>query len=87
MLFPYQWFDYLEKLEHRSIPPHEAFFSTLKNKNISEEDYQYCQQVWSNNNMQTIREFLIWYNNLDVQTFREALEKCAPSGKIKRSTC
>ena len=44
--FPYQWLDSLEKLEHPSLPPHEAFFSTLKNKNISDEDYQYCQQVW-----------------------------------------
>ena len=61
--------------------------STLKNENISEEDYQYCQQVWSDNNMQTFKDFLIWYNNQDVQPFCEALEKCARSGKIKRSTC
>ena len=28
--------------------------------------------------MQTFREFLIWYNNLDVQPFCEALQKmCA----------
>ena len=82
--FPYQWLDSLEKLEHPSLPPHEAFFSTLKNKNISDEDYQYCQQVWSNNNMQTFREFLIWYNNLDVQPFCEALEKMCAFWKDKK---
>ena len=85
--FPYEWLDSLEKLEHSSLPPHEAFFSTLKNQNISDEDYQYCQQVWSNNNMQTFREFLISYNSLDVQPFCEALQKMCASGKIKRSTC
>ena len=38
--FHYEWLDTLEKLEHPSLPPHEAVFSTLKNKNISGEDYQ-----------------------------------------------
>ena len=70
--------DLLEKLQHPSLPPHEAFFSSLTNTNISVEEYQYCQQVWSSNNMQTLREFLIWYNNLDVQPFCDALDKmCA----------
>ena len=72
--FPYEWLD---------SPPHEAFFSTLKNKNISEEDYQYCQQVWSTNNRQTFREFLIWYNNRDVQPFCKALENISASWKDK----
>ena len=76
--FPYEWLNSLDS------PPHEAFFSTLKNKNISDEDYQYCQQVWSNNNMQTFREFLIWYNNLDVQPFCEALEKMCAFWKDKK---
>ena len=85
--FPYEWMDFLEKLEHPSLPPHEAFFSTLKHKNISDEDYQCYQQVWSKNNMHTFREFLIWYNNLDVQPFFDALEKMCAFGEIKRSTC
>ena len=74
----------LEKLKHPSLPPHEAVFSTLKNKNISDKDYQYCQQVWSNNNMQTFREFLICYNNLDVQPFCKALEKLCAFWKDKK---
>ena len=82
--FPYQWLDSLEKLDNPSLPPHEAFFSTLKNKNISDEDYQYCQQVWSNNNIQSFLEFLIWYNNLDVQPFCKALEKLCAFWKDKK---
>ena len=74
--FPYEWLDSLVKLEHPLLPPHKAFFSTLKkNENISDEDYQYCQQVWADNNMKTFREFLIWYSNLDVQPFGDDLEK------------
>ena len=81
--FPYEWLDSLEKLDHPSLPPHEAFFSTLKNKNISDEDYQYCQQVWADHNMKTFREFLIWYNNLDVQPFCDALQKMCAFWKDK----
>ena len=73
--FPYEWMDSLDKLNQTYLPPHEAFYSTLKEQNISEEDYQYCLQVWSDNNMQTFKDFLVWYNNLDVQPFCDALEK------------
>lgn len=76
--FPYEWMDSLEKLNHPSLPPHEAFFSSLTNTNISVEEYQYCQQIWASNDMQTFQDFLIWYNNLDVKPFCDALEKmCA----------
>ena len=81
--FPYEWMDSLDKLDHPSLPPHDAFFSTLKNENIAEQEYQYCQQVWSDNNLQTFKDFLIWYNNLDVQPFCDALEKMCAFWKDK----
>ena len=73
--FPYEWVDSLEKLEETSLPPHEAFYSTVKNANITEEEYKYCQQVWEENNMTAFKDFLVWYNNLDVVPFLEAVEK------------
>ena len=57
--FPYEWVDSLAKLNHRGLPSHEAFYSSLKNQNISNEEYQYCQQVWDQNGMTTFKEFLI----------------------------
>ena len=83
--FPYEWMDSLDKLDHPSLPPHDAFFSTLKNENITEQEYQYCQQVWSDNNMQTFKDFLVWYNNLDVQPFCDALEKMCAFWKDKNT--
>ena len=73
--FPYEWFDDIGKLEDTALPPHESFYSQLKGSNISEEEYAYCQRVWRDQQMQTFREFLIWYNNLDVRPFVEAVEK------------
>ena len=73
--FPYEWFDDLEKLNATELPPHEAFYSKLKGANISDAQYQLCKEVWDREQMATMRSFLIWYNNLDVGPFLEAVEK------------
>ena len=75
--------DSLDKLEHTYLPPHKVFYSSLKKDNISKEDYQYCLKVWSDNNMQAIKDFFVWYNNLDVQPFCDALEKICTFWKNK----
>ena len=73
--FPYEWMTSLDKLEVTSLPPHDAFYSTLKKSNITEEEYQLCQQTWNANKMTTMKDFLIWYNNKDVEPMLEAIEK------------
>lgn len=42
---------------------------------MSEEDYAVCLRAWAEKGLQTLRDFLVWYNNLDVVPFLEALEK------------
>jgi hypothetical protein len=73
--FPYEHMTSLDKLDEASLPPHSAFYSSLKKTNISEEDYAYCQRVWTDHGMTSLRQFLSWYNTLDVTPFLEALEK------------
>ncbi|VDI68728.1 Hypothetical predicted protein [Mytilus galloprovincialis] len=73
--FPYEWFDDPEKLNHPELPPHEAFYSSLKQTNISPENYQFCVNVWRDNNMSTFEDFLVWYNNRDVGPFVTAVER------------
>ena len=41
--FPYKWVDGLDKLNETLQPPHVAFYSSLKNANITDEEYAYCQ--------------------------------------------
>ena len=57
--FPYEWLDCLDKLEETSLPPHAAFYSSMKNANITDEEYAYCQQVWEDNQMATFKDFLV----------------------------
>ena len=73
--FPYEYMDDLQKLEDRVLPPQSAFFSRLKNEGISNDDYARCQAVWRDNGMETLREYLIWYNNRDVTPFLDAIAK------------
>ena len=73
--FPYEYMDDLQKLEDRVLPPQSAFFSRLKNEGISNDDYARCQAVWRDNGMETLREYLLWYNNRDVTPFLQAIDK------------
>ena len=73
--FPYEFLDSLEKLDYPSLPPHEAFYSSIKNSNISDEEYALCKRTWKEQKMTTLRDFLIYYNNLDTFPFLQAVEK------------
>ena len=75
--FPYEYMDGIGKLEDRALPPQAAFFSQLKNEGISATDYAACQAVWGDNQMTTMRDYLIWYNNRDVTPFLDAIAKQA----------
>ena len=73
--FPYEYMDGIGKLADRSLPPQAAFYSQLKSEEISDADYARCQAVWHDNQMTTMRDYLIWYNNRDVTPFLEAIAK------------
>lgn len=72
--FPYEWFTSLAKLDETSLPPQEAFWSTIKQCGIADEDYEYLKNVWRDRGFQSMRDLIIWYNNLDVAPFLEAAE-------------
>ena len=75
--FPYEYMDGIGKLEDRALPPQAAFYSQLKSEEISDADYARCQAVWHDNQMTTMRDYLIWYNNRDVTPFLDAIAKQA----------
>ena len=73
--FPYEYMDNLRKLDDQALPTQTAFFSQLKNEGISDTDYAACQAVWCDNQMTTMRDYVIWYNNRDVTPILEAISK------------
>ena len=73
--FPYEYVRDLAQLDETSLPPREAFASSLRGSTISEEEYETCRRTWIERGMSTLRDWLVYYNNLDVKPFLEALEK------------
>ena len=73
--FPYEYMDCLERLDDTALPPKEAFFSRRKNVGISDEDCASCQDVWRDNGMTTLQDFLVWYNNRDVVPFLQVIHR------------
>uniref|UniRef100_A0A915JNA2 Ubiquitin-like modifier-activating enzyme ATG7 n=1 Tax=Romanomermis culicivorax TaxID=13658 RepID=A0A915JNA2_ROMCU len=63
--------DCFDKLNDTAIPPCEAFYSTLRKEAISEEDYEMCKKYWVTNQMQILKDFLVFYNLCDVVPFLE----------------
>lgn len=73
--FPYDWLTDLEKLDEQQLVGKEHFWSEMRQEGISDEDYSKLEVIWREGNFQTMRDFLIWYNNLDVQPFLVAAQR------------
>lgn len=43
---PYEYLDSMERFNETSLPPKEAFYSTLKNETITDEVFQRMQNIW-----------------------------------------
>lgn len=75
--FPYEWFDSTDKLDDTKLPPMgDDWFSSLKQKSVLDdgkqsplENYKFLESIWKYHDMKTFRDFLQWYNNLDVKPF------------------
>ena len=76
LVFPYEWFDSFEKLNHEGPVKYEEFFSSLKGRiTISQEEYQNFCDEFSKRGCVTMKDWLKEYNLADVTPFIDALEK------------
>ena len=73
-VFPYDWFDCLEKLTEKQLPPKEAFFSKLIDSEISDEDHEHVQKVWKQFEMKRFREYHDLYSKTDVLLLADVFE-------------
>ena len=73
-VFPYDWFNLIDKLKHKSLPPIEEFYSLLTGEGISEEDYQHALEVWNAFGCETFKDYLELYNEIDVLLLADVFE-------------
>ena len=45
-VYPYDYVDFMKKLEETSLPSKDAFYSKLTGESITDEDYQHDQTLW-----------------------------------------
>jgi len=74
-VFPFLWFDSLNKLTETSLPDRSLWTNNLKNKKLSDSDWNGVNRVWLEQNMTTMADFLRFYNNGDVSHFVLGVEK------------
>ncbi|POM79518.1 Hypothetical protein PHPALM_2794 [Phytophthora palmivora] len=73
-VFPYEYITSFDVLDQKSIPVKRAFDSHLKGTTISSNDYKRVKFVWRYYEMKSVKDLLIWYNNLDVKPFVKAIQ-------------
>ena len=73
-VFPYDWFNTIDKLKHKHLPPIEEFYSVLTGEGISEEDYRHALEVWEVFGCETFKDYLELYNEIDVLLLADVFE-------------
>lgn len=73
-VFPYEFLDSYDKLEFDiNLIERKHFYSSLKNSNISDEEWNEFLENKVKHEWKTVRDLLKFYNNLDVKPFLEAV--------------
>ena len=77
LMFPYEWLDSDEKLNHVGPIGYDDFYSNLKSSNITRDDYKRFLKLYKENDCTTMGGWLRVYNVADVVPFIETFGKMA----------
>ena len=85
-VFPYDWFDSIEKLKYDRLPPIEEFYSSLNEEGITKDEYDFALEVWNIFGCKTFKDYLELYNLIDTlllaDIFENFREICLENYKI-----
>ncbi|GMF42093.1 unnamed protein product [Phytophthora fragariaefolia] len=73
-LFPYEYITSFCVLSQTTIPPQSAFDSKLRGTSITSDEYERVKFVWEHYEMKSVKDLLVWCNNLDVVPFIKAIK-------------
>ena len=63
---PYSYLDSFDRLKETSLPPKDAFYNTLTQSHISNEDYEHCVELWELAECKTLNDFINAYLLTDI---------------------
>ena len=73
---PYEWFDDIKKLDYPGLPDYPDWYSNLKGGfTLKLTEWKACKRTFWEEGMKTFKDWVRYYNNLDVAPGLEALEK------------
>ena len=64
--FPYEYLDCEGKLEDQHLPSIDDFYSSLKDKSVTLEQYEAAQKVWEAAECKTLKDYMVAYLKVDV---------------------
>ncbi len=73
-MFPYEWFNSMNKFDCDELPPRDAFYSELNEEGITEEEYARAQTVWSTFQCLTFKDYHDLYLKMDVLLLADVFE-------------
>ena len=75
-LYPYSWVNGdPRKFEQTYLPPKSAFYDTLKEESVSEQDYLRAQLVWRKFNCKTFKDYHELYLMTDTLLLADIFEE------------
>ena len=72
--YPYEYMSNFEKFKEK-LPSKEKFYSSLKDKNISNKEYEHGFRVWNTFEMKRMKDYCNLYLNCDVLLLADVFEK------------
>ena len=74
-VYPYEYMDSFKKFDECELPSKDKFYSSLKGKGISDEDYERAINVWNISNIKNLGEYRDLSLKTDVLLLCDVFEK------------
>ena len=75
-IFPYKWFDSIDKLLHETtLPTKETCYSKSKQSGITDKENKQAFDCWKDTKCETIKDYMMLYPKTDVLLSVDVFEK------------
>ena len=74
-IFPYEFIDSLDKLKYKGLPQKNKFYSSLKDSDVTQEDYAFALQVYDKAKCNNLKSYMRLYLLTDVLLLCESFQQ------------